>query len=43
MVVEEFHITKRQVQTQVNQPVTLLKEEVKVDHQDMKRPITNRL
>ena len=33
MVVEEIHITKRQVQTQVNQPVTLLKEEVKVEHQ----------
>ena len=34
LVVEELHITKKQVQTQVSQPVTLLKEEVHVDHQD---------
>ncbi|MDB5262605.1 MAG: hypothetical protein JWQ14_1886 [Adhaeribacter sp.] len=35
LIVEEIHITKKQVQTQVNQPVTLLKEEVKVDHQNI--------
>jgi len=33
LVVEELRITKKQVQTQVNQPVTLLKEEVNVEHQ----------
>lgn len=33
LVVEELRITKKQVQTQVNQPITLLKEEVNVEHQ----------
>ena len=33
LVVEELHITNKQVQTQVNQPVTLLKEEVNVERQ----------
>ena len=32
LVVEELRITKKQVQSQVTQPVTLLKEEVKVEH-----------
>jgi uncharacterized protein (TIGR02271 family) len=33
LVVEELRITKKQVQTQVNQPVSLLKEAVNVEHQ----------
>lgn len=32
LLVEEVRITKKKVQTQVNQPVTLLKEEVTLDH-----------